>query len=333
MKIELTEILTHPGTMLALIFGLDLLFGDPVYRLHPVRLIGKLLTWYELRLRTIGLDGKIGGIILVLLLLASSLVIGISVFYLLASVHWSLSWLWYVYLGWSFLALGDLLQHAKYVATAIKEDDLAEAKRQVGMLVGRDTKQMDLTACGRAAVESVSENLNDGVIAPMFYFCFFGIPGMLFYKVVSTLDSMVGYRNERYKDFGWCGARFDDLLSWIPARLSWLLLSGSAALIPGLSGRNAFKVGWKDYSKLPSPNAGWSEATAAGALKIKLCGPVWREGKMAHDYWLGSPGDREGASYTDIQLMNKFALATSLLGALISGSCLWFSGFNPFFST
>ena len=333
MKIEFAEILMHPATILTFIFGLDLLFGDPVYRLHPVRLIGKLLTCYENRLRKIGLDGKFGGILLVLLLLASSLVISGSVFYLLASLHWSLGWLWSVYLGWSFLALGDLLQHAKHVATAIKEVDLAEAKRQVGMLVGRDTKQMDLAACGRAAVESVSENLNDGVIAPLFYFCVFGIPGMLFFKVVSTLDSMVGYRNERYQDFGWCGARFDDLLSWIPARLSWLLLSGSAALLPGLSGKNAFRVGWQDYSKLPSPNAGWSEATAAGALKIKLCGPVWREGKLAHDYWLGSPDDREGATYTDIQLMNKFALATALLGALISGSCLWFSGFIPFFST
>jgi len=232
MKIEFAEILMHPATILTFIFGLDLLFGDPVYRLHPVRLIGKLLTCYENRLRKIGLDGKFGGILLVLLLLASSLVIAGSVFYLLASLHWSLGWLWSVYLGWSFLALGDLLQHAKHVATAIKDADLAEAKRQVGMLVGRDTKQMDLAACGRAAVESVSENLNDGVIAPLFYFCVFGIPGMLFFKVVSTLDSMVGYRNERYQDFGWCGARFDDLLSWIPARLSWLLLSGSAALFP-----------------------------------------------------------------------------------------------------
>ena len=229
MKIEFAEILMHPATILTFIFGLDLLFGDPVYRLHPVRLIGKLLTCYENRLRKIGLDGKFGGILLVLLLLASSLVIAGSVFYLLESLHWSLGWLWSVYLGWSFLALADLLQHAKHVATAIKEVDLAEAKRQVGMLVGRDTKQMDLAACGRAAVESVSENLNDGVIAPLFYFCFFGIPGMLFFKVVSTLDSMVGYRNERYQDFGWCGARFDDLLSWIPARLSWLLLSVSAA--------------------------------------------------------------------------------------------------------
>lgn len=172
MKIEFAEILMHPAMILALIFGLDLLFGDPVYRLHPVRLIGKLLTWYENRLRKIGLDGKFGGILLVLLLTASSLVIGWSIFYLLASLHWSLGWLWSVYLGWSFLALSDLLQHAKHVATAIKEADLAEAKRQVGMLVGRDTKQMDLAACGRAAVESVSENLNDGVIAPLCYFCF-----------------------------------------------------------------------------------------------------------------------------------------------------------------
>ncbi|MFL2739053.1 MAG: adenosylcobinamide-phosphate synthase CbiB [bacterium] len=333
MSIEFAEILMHPGMMLAMILALDLLFGDPVYRLHPVRLIGKFLTWYERRLRQIGLNGKFGGIMLVLLLLCSSLVIGWSIFYLLASLHWSLSWLWYIYLGWSLLALGDLLKHAKNVAAAIKEDDLAEAKRQVGMLVGRDTKQMDLPACGRAAVESVSENLNDGVIAPVFYFCFFGIPGMLFYKVVSTLDSMVGYRNERYQDFGWCGARFDDLLSWIPARLSWLLLSVSAALFPGLSGRNAFRVGWQDYSKLPSPNAGWSEAAAAGALKIKLCGPVWRDGELAHDYWLGSHDDREGATYADIQLMNKFALLTSLIGTLISGICLWFSGFTPFFST
>ena len=206
MSIEFVEILMHPGMMLAMILSLDLLFGDPVYRLHPERLIGKLLTWYERRLRQIGLNGKFGGIMLVLLLLCSSLVIGWSIFYLLASLHWSLSWLWHIYLGWSLLALGDLLKHAKNVAAAIKADDLAEAKRQVGMLVGRDTKQMDLPACGRAAVESVSENLNDGVIAPVFYFCFFGIPGMLFYKVVSTLDSMVGYRIERYQDFGWCGA-------------------------------------------------------------------------------------------------------------------------------
>ncbi|MDP6331493.1 MAG: cobalamin biosynthesis protein, partial [SAR324 cluster bacterium] len=127
MSIEFAEILMHPGMMLAMILGLDLLFGDPVYRLHPVRLIGKFLTWYESILRQIGLNGKFGGIILVLLLLCSSLVIVWSIFYLLASLHWSLSWLWYMYLGWSLLALGDLLKHAKNVAAAIKEDDLAEA--------------------------------------------------------------------------------------------------------------------------------------------------------------------------------------------------------------
>jgi len=333
MNIELVEILTHPATMLVAIFGLDLLFGDPVYRFHPVRLIGNLLAWYETKLRKIGPDGKFGGIILVLILLGSALLIFLSISHFLASLHWSLSWFWSVYLGWSFLALRDLLVHAKHVAEALKNDDLPESKKQVGMLIGRDTKQMDLNACGRATVESVSENLNDGVIAPLFYFCFFGIAGMLVFKILSTLDSMVGYRNERYQNFGWCAAKLDDILSWIPARISWLLLSGSAVLIPGLAGINAFKVGWQDYAKLPSPNAGWCEATAAGALRIKLCGPIWREGKLAHDYWLGDANDREGATFQDIHRMNKLALTSAFFGAGVSGSFLWFSGFVPFFST
>lgn len=332
MNEEFAEIITHPTAMLAVIFGLDLLFGDPVYNFHPVRLIGNLLSWYETKLRKIGLDGKIGGIILVLLLLFSVLVICLNIFQFLESLHWSLSWFWSVYLGWSFLALRDLLVHAKHVAKTMEEKNLLEAKRKVGMLVGRETSHMDFAACGRATIESVSENLNDGVIAPLFYFCLFGIPGMLVFKVLSTIDSMVGYRNKRYQNFGWCGARLDDILSWIPARISWLLLSGTASLIPGLSGKNAFKFGWQDYAKLSSPNAGWSEATAAGALRIKLCGPIWREGKLAHDNWLGDVNDREGATFHDIYRMNKLALASALFGAGVSGSYLLFSGFVPFFS-
>ena len=332
MNADFAGLITHPAMILAEIFGLDLIFGDPVYRFHPVRLIGNLLTWYETILRKFGSDGKFGGIILVVLLSCSVLMIFFSIFHILESMHWSLSWLWSLYCGWSFLALRDLLVHAKHVAEAINKDDLHEAKRQVGMLVGRNTKQMDLEACGRATVESVSENLNDGVIAPLFYFCFFGIPGMLVFKIMSTLDSMVGYQNERYQKFGWFAAKLDDILSWIPARISWLLLSGSAVLIPGLSGKTAFKVGWKDHGKLPSPNAGWSEATAAGALKIKICGPIWREGKLAHDYWLGDVNDREGATFQDIYRMNKLALASAIFCVGISGAFLWYSGYSHFFS-
>ena len=333
MSVDSAELVTHPAFMLALILCLDLLFGDPVYQLHPVRLIGILLSWYENRLRSIGLDTKFGGIILVLLLLLSTLVISMCISSYLKSFHWSLSWLWSIYLGWSFLALRDLLAHAKHVAKALETENLPEAKRQVGMLVGRDTKFMDFPACGRATVESVSENLNDGVIAPLLFFCFFGIQGMLLFKVISTLDSMVGYQNERYQSFGWCAAKLDDSLSMIPARISWLLLSGTAALFPEYSGRNALRVGWRDHAKLPSLNAGWCEATAAGALNIRLCGPIWREGKLAHYYWLGSQRDREGATAWDIQLASRLALITTLIGSGLVVVLLWLTEFKPFFST
>jgi len=332
MNFNLVEFLTHPAVLLGSIIGLDLLFGDPIYRWHPVRIIGNVLSWFESKLWAIGLNGKLGGIILVLLLLFSSFLVITSFSLFFSTIHWSLSWLWSVYLGWSFLALRDLLVHAKHVAEAIETENLSEAKRQVGKLVGRDTKLMDLPSCGRATVESLSENLNDGVIAPLFFFCFFGIQGMLFFKVISTLDSMIGYQNKRYEKFGWCSAKFDDLLSFIPSRISWLLLSGTAALFPELSGTNAFKVGWNDHAKLHSSNAGWCEATAAGALKIRLCGPIWREGKLAHNFWIGRKTDRIGANAGDIVLVSRLALTSSIIVTLILGCLFWLIELKPFIS-
>ena len=130
MNVNLVELLTHPAVILASIIGLDLLFGDPVYSCHPVRLIGNLISWFETKHRLIGLDGKFGGIVLVLLLLFCAFVVCTGISYFLTRIHWSLSWLWSVYLGWSFLALRDLLVHAKHVAEAMKTENLSEAKRQ-----------------------------------------------------------------------------------------------------------------------------------------------------------------------------------------------------------
>ena len=332
MNVDLVELLTHPAFMLLMILGLDLIFGDPVYRFHPVRIIGSMISWYEAVLRHSGLNGKFGGVLLSLLLILSTLLFSIGIFIFLEYFHWSLSWVWYVFLGWSFLALGDLLKHARQVAAAMEKEDLSLSKVTVGKLVGRDTNLMDLPACGRATVESVGENFNDGVIAPIFYFCLFGIPGILVYKVVNTLDSMVGYRNEQYQDFGWCSAKLDDLMSFMPARISWLFLSGAAVFYPQLSGSNALKVGWRDHFKLPSFNAGWCEATVAGALKIKLCGPIWRDGRLAQNVWLGRQGDREGATVKDIKLVNSLALTSSLIGSGFTMVMLCYSGFLPFFS-
>ena len=332
MNVDLIELLAHPAFLLLMILGLDLMFGDPAYRFHPVRLIGSLISWYETRLRYSGLNGKFGGVLLSLLLILSTLLFSMGIFKFLEYFHWSLSWVWYVFLGWSFLALGDLLKHARQVAAAMEKEDLSLSKVTVGKLVGRDTNLMDLPACGRATVESVGENFNDGVMAPIFYFCLFGIPGILVYKVVNTLDSMVGYRNKQYQDFGWCSAKLDDLMSFMPARISWLFLSGAAVFYSQLSGSNALKVGWRDHFKLPSFNAGWCEATVAGALKIKLCGPIWRDGRLAQNVWLGRQGDRKGATVKDIKLVNSLALTSSLIGSGFTIVMLCYSGFLPFFS-
>ena len=330
MFADLKDYFTNPILILAVIICLDLLFGDPKYSFHPVRIIAKLLACYENKLREKGYIGRIGGIILVLLMVVSVLFFFVIVNHLFLLIHWGLAWVWNIYIGWSLLALRDLLDHSKNISRAMEIRDMYLARRLVSLIVGRDTKKMDMNACGRATVESVSENFNDGVIAPLFFYCFFGIHGMIVYKVLNTLDSMIGYKNDKYKDFGWFAAKIDDYLSLIPARTSWILLSLSSFLLPGFSGLGSLKVGLRDHSKLNSPNAGWCEASVAGALKIRLCGPIWREGKLAHDFWLGDSFEREGATFEDINRMNKLALVSSLLGVLFFGLLLNFFPFVHF---
>ena len=296
----------RPELVLVLMLALDEVFGDPEYHWHPVRVLGNFVGKAEALLWNLGWNGESGGLLLL------SVTVGISVgasTLLLALGQLGgglLEMTVLLFLGWSLLALKDLLVHAKRVGIALEEADLPEARQQVSRLVSRDTDQMDLHACGRAAVESVSENLSDGVIAPLFWFAVAGIPGMAAFKAVSTLDSMVGYHSERYRQFGWASARLDDWLCWIPARLTFLLLVVSAA-VSGGSGSAAWRVGLQDHRKLPSLNAGWAEATAAGALGIRLCGPIWRKGKLASDFWLGDPGARAEVTNTDLQRMNRLA--------------------------
>ena len=138
---------------------------------------------------------------------------------------------------------------------------------------------------------------------------------MLVYKVVNTLDSMVGYRNKKYRQFGWASARLDDFLNWIPARLTWLLLSVAALIHPRCSGKSAFKVGWDYHDGVASPNAGWCEATAAGALQVRLCGPIWREGELASEHWLGPAHYRQGGTVQDIRQTAELTIIATLLFA------------------
>ncbi len=157
------------------------------------------------------------------------------------------------------------------------------------MIVGRDTEALDWPEIHRASVETVAENLGDGVIAPIFWFAVGGPFGMAAFKAINTLDSMIGYRSTKYRDFGWASARIDDLAGLIPARSSWLLIAVSATLC-GERGRSALRIGWRDGRNHPSPNSGWGEAAMAGALGVRLGGEATYRGVPSRKPFLGDPG-------------------------------------------
>lgn len=317
----------HPNPqVLAGAVLLDLAIGDPVYRAHPVRLMGATLTWLENRLRAARLDGYGGGIALFLLLAvlwAGGIAAGLT-----ALAQWSF-WLClavHLFLVYSLLALHDLLRHAWAVERAARQHDLAATRVAVSRLVGRDTSRMDFASCRRAAIESLSENLADGFVSPLFWYAIGGIPGLVVFKVVSTMDSMVGYKTERYLRFGWCGARLDDLMNLLPARMTWLLISVVAIFFPRCSAFKALRIGWQYHSVLPGPNSGWSEAAIAGALQLRLIGPIWAQGLLVTKVWVGDPADPPAGARSDVP---RAAVFTALTGLLAAAAALAFIAAYP----
>ncbi len=278
----------------------DFALGDPVYQWHPVRVIGRALSWFEARLRQAGLDGYGGGILLFMVLATTSLTGLLAVQALAELASPWLAWLLDAFLVYSLLALGDLLHHVWRIERAVRGDDLAQARMAVAALVGRDTDRMDSGACRRAAVESLSENLTDGFVSPIFWYVVFGLPGLVLFKVVSTMDSMVGYKTPRYLEFGWCGARLDDVMNYVPARLTWLVIVLVAAVLPACSPTKAWRIGWRQHAWLLGPNSGWSEAATAGAIQRRIVGPIWLEGVQVTDLWIGDPSDAPLMTAVDV---------------------------------
>jgi adenosylcobinamide-phosphate synthase len=228
----------------------------------------------------------------------------------------------HLYLLYSLLALGDLLRHGWRVEGALRRDDLAAARHAVSQLVGRDTGPMDAGMCRRAVIESQSENLTDGFISPILWYVLAGLPGIVLFKVVSTMDSMVGYKTPRYVRFGWCGARLDDAMNWVPARATWLLLSAAALLVPGCSARAALRIGWAQHGVLPSPNSGWAEAAIAGAIQRRLVGPIWSGGTLVTDVWLGDPACPAAESDKDYDRARRLVIACGVLSAALAMALL-----------
>jgi len=296
----------------------DLAIGDPVYAWHPIRLVGRTLTWLEDKLRAAGFDGYGGGVMLFIGLATTSLFVVSIVVGGARLISIDAARAVHAFVLYSLLALGDLLHQVWKIESAVRADDLPRARRAVSVLVGRDTDCMDAGACRRAAVESLSENLADGFVSPVFWYVLAGLPGLVVFKVVSTMDSMVGYKTARYLRFGWCGARLDDAMNYVPARLTWLVIVAVAALLPPYSGRKAWAVGLGQHALLLGPNSGWSEAGTAGALERRIVGPIWREGRKVTDLWVGDPRDPPLESASDVARAIALALAAGLVVAAIS---------------
>lgn len=308
------------ATILAVAVALDLVFGDPVYRWHPVRLMGNALVWIEVRLRVLHLDGYLGGVLLFVVLASLSIALAVASLAAAMAVSLRIGWLVHLFLVYSLLSLGDLLHHVWRIESAARRGDLNAARTAVSALVGRDTDRLDEGGCRRAAVESLSESLTDGFVTPVFWYVLLGLPGLVLFKVVSTLDSMVGYKTPRYLRFGWCGARLDDAMNYVPARLTWLLIVVVALVLPLYSGRKAWSVGLSQHGLLLGPNSGWSEAATAGALERKIVGPIWRDGTLVTELWIGDPADPPLETGRDVAramaLVTVVGVATAASGLL-----------------
>jgi adenosylcobinamide-phosphate synthase len=189
------------------------------------------------------------------------------------------------YLAWPFVAFRSLYDHVAAVRDPLRAGDIEAARSKVAMIVGRDPNQLDEAGIARAAIESLSENASDGVVAPVFWGALFGLPGIIGYKAVNTLDSMIGHRTNRHEAFGWAAARIDDVANFVPARLTGLLF---ATLAGSEKRSDALSCMRKDARHHRSINAGWPEAAMAGALGVRLCGPRSYDGEIADEPWLNA---------------------------------------------
>jgi adenosylcobinamide-phosphate synthase len=263
----------------------DLIVGDPRWMPHPVRWMGRLIVWLEDRcVRLFTQDHRrVAGVVLVATAVGIST--GVAVV-LVAVVEGAVRFVVVCYVVSSLLALASLDREAIHVLRALTERRLELARARLAGIVGRDTRDLDEPEVLRAVLETVAENLSDGVIAPVFYLMVGGIPGMVAYKCVNTLDSMVGYKNERYAELGWAAARLDDVANYIPARLSALLVLLVAAIC-GLSPRAGWRIIRRDAARQPSPNAGYPEAAVAGALGVRLGGANTYFGQVVEKPFLG----------------------------------------------
>lgn len=299
-------------------FLLDLLLGDPVRFPHPVRLMGRMITCGESFWRQVFRPtdrGKfLGGTLLTLGVAGLCFLIPFVLLYLTGRLSPWLTFVLETVMCYQLLAVKALRQESMRVYTALLAGNLTEARTCLSRIVGRDTENLDSAAVSKATVETVAENLSDGVIAPMFFILLGGVPLGFFYKAVNTLDSMIGYKNEKYQYFGRFAARLDDLLNYVPARISAILMLIATGLL-GYNIREAFRIFRRDRYNHQSPNSAQTEAVCAGALQVSLGGDSYYFGKLVAKPAIGDDTRRIEAG--DIKRINQIMYLTSFLGLLL----------------
>lgn len=305
-------------------FLLDLLLGDPMWMPHPVVLMGKCITRLEKRLRRTLPDTEQGllwgGRIMAFCLPVGTLLVSGGAIWLLGKIHPVLSFLLGVFWGWQALAMRDLKKESKNVYRKLTEDTLENARLAVSRIVGRDTQSLSVEGVTKAAVETVAENFSDGVVAPMLYLLVGGAPLALCYKAVNTMDSMVGYKNERYLNFGRAAAKLDDVANYLPSRIAALLWVAAAALT-GNDARSAWRIWRRDRRNHASPNSAQTESACAGALNVQLAGPAYYFGEYYPKPTIGDavrPIEPEDIRRAD-RMMYAESLLALALGLLIRG--------------
>ncbi len=297
-------------------FIMDGLLGDPYWFPHPVRFIGKYIQWFEKRIRKYGSSSrrlKYGGVLLVVSTVLMTYGSSYGLLWLCQQIHPGLFWVVNIVLLWTCLAMKCLGKEALKVYQVLKTQDIPKARQLLSYLVGRDTEALNQNEIARAIVETVVENTSDGIIAPLMYMFIGGAPLALTYKAINTMDSMVGYKNEKYYDFGWAAAKLDDVVNFIPARLTGACIALAGAVL-GLDVVSGWQVMMRDGRKHSSPNAGYPEAAAAGALGIQLGGSNYYFGKIVYKPTIGEA--RRGLVLEDMLVSIRLMVAASCMALL-----------------
>ena len=307
-------------SLVALVMGyiLDLIFGDPYWMPHPVRFIGNLISILEKVIRRFMPKTKrgeyIGGIILTVMVVSISMVIPLVIILMAKSINTYLALTVETFMCYQILATKSLKVESMKVYDELAKNDLPSARKAVSMIVGRDTKDLTFSGVAKAAVETVAENTTEGIIAPKIFIAIGGAPMGFFYKAINTMDSMVGYKNEKYMNFGRFAAKLDDVVNYLPARISAYQMILSSFFLR-YDYKNAFKIYKRDRYNHASPNSAQTESVCAGALDVQLAGNAYYFGKLYEKPTIGD--DIREINYDDIKKANRLLYCTSIISIVI----------------